>query len=61
MSLDKEVKKYLEKSFQISAPKQSSRVTFTRKHGEEKVVVVVDAGNPEWLNNEVRHISPQWY
>ncbi len=50
--MDKDTKKFLEKSFSVSAPKKSSRIVFTRKGGDEKVVVTVDAGNPEWLNNE---------
>ncbi len=50
--LDKQVKKYLDARFDISSPRRSSKVVFTRKGGDNKVVITVDAGNPEWLDAE---------
>jgi len=50
--LDKQVKKYLESRFDIANTKRSSKVTFTKKGGDEKVVITLDAGNPEWLEPE---------
>lgn len=47
------MKKFLEASFTISSPPGSNKVTLTRKDTEsETVKVIVDAGNPEWIQDE---------
>jgi complement component 1 Q subcomponent-binding protein, mitochondrial len=51
--LDKSVKKFLEQSFTITNTPGTNRFTLVRKEGDsEKVTIIVDAGNPEWVEED---------
>lgn len=51
--LDPEIKAAIEKDFTISSPSGTNRVILTRKEASpESVTVIIDAGNPEWLEEQ---------